>query len=73
VQPETERYVVAVKFKSGDKTYDFFAEVKVEVGQRVWVPMKNGGKTKAEVVEIKAESDKAQHAILGVVEEEKAQ
>jgi primosomal protein N' len=66
---DTTPTIIAVKFKGGDKTYDFFATIPVLVGQRVWVPMRNGGKTKAMVVQIKAESDNAEHTILGVVEE----
>jgi primosomal protein N' len=73
-QPATDRFVVAVKFKYGDKTYDYWCSIPVEKGQRVYVPTARGGETKAEVVEIKASSERAELlSVIGLVAEEPAQ
>jgi hypothetical protein len=66
---DTTPTIIAVKFKGGDKNYDFFATNPVLVGQRVFVPTSRGGETKAEVVDIKQGSDKAQAAALRLVED----
>lgn len=66
----TTRTIVAVKFsweKSG-KTYDYFADFPIKVGQRVYVPTKRG-EAKVEIVEIKTESEMASAAILRPVED----
>ena len=64
-----KRTIVAVKFKWGDNLYDYWADIPVTVGQRVYVPTARG-ETKATIVEIKTESDRVEKAILRVVEEE---
>jgi hypothetical protein len=64
------RTIVGVKFsweKSG-KTYDYFADFPVEVGQRVYVPTKHG-EAKVEIMEIKTESEMASASILRHVED----
>jgi cell fate regulator YaaT (PSP1 superfamily) len=65
-------YVAAVKFKwqKDEKTYDYFipTTLTVNVGDKVVVETKRG-ETKVEVMEIKSSSDKAQKAILRVVED----
>lgn len=65
---EQTRTIVAVKFKWGDKTYDYHAPFPVEVGQRVYVPV-GKGEAKGEIVEIKTESDRVEKSILRLVEE----
>ncbi|MDR9774455.1 hypothetical protein RJJ65_17645 [Rhizobium hidalgonense] len=66
----TTRTIVAVKFswEKGDKTYDYFADFPVEVGQRIYVPTKRG-EAKVEVVAIKTESEMASVAALRPVED----
>lgn len=66
----TPRAIVAVKFswEKGDKTYDYFVDFPVEVGQRVYVPTKRG-EAKVEIVEIKTESEMASVAALRPVED----
>ena len=66
------RTIVAVKFawEKGDKTYDYFADFPVEVGQRIYVPTKRG-EAKVEVMAIKAESEMASVAALRIVEPER--
>ena len=66
---DTPRTVVAVKFGFSDRTYDYFADFHVEVGQRVYVPTKRG-EAKVEIMAIKTESDMAEKAILRLVEAE---
>lgn len=66
---DAPRTVVAVKFKFGDKTYDYFANFPVEIGQHVYVPTAKG-ETKAEIVEIKIESERVEKSILRLVEDE---
>lgn len=65
------RIIVAVKFawEKGDKTYDYFADFPVEVGQRIYVPTKRG-EAKVEIMEVKAESEMASVAALRVVDPE---
>lgn len=66
----TPRTIVAVKFaweKEG-KTYDYFADFPVEIGQRIHVPTKRG-EAKVEVKEIKVESEMASVAALRPVED----
>lgn len=65
---EAARTIVAVKFKWGDALYDYYADFPVEVGQRVYVPTKKG-ETKAEIVEIRTESEKVEKSILRLVED----
>jgi len=63
------RAVAAVKFKwqkaEDAKTYDYFvpAGLELQTGDKVMVETKHGPK-EVEVVEIKAESDKAEKEIL---------
>ncbi|MBB3743859.1 primosomal protein N' [Rhizobium sp. BK591] len=66
----TTRTIVAVKFswEKADKTYDYFADFPVEVGQRIYVPTKRG-EAKVKIVEIKTESEMAAVAALRPVED----
>jgi hypothetical protein len=64
-----QRTIVAVKFGFSDKTYDFFSDIPVEVGQRIYVETSRG-ETKATIVEIKKESDRAERSVLRIVEPE---
>jgi hypothetical protein len=66
-QIEAPRTIVAVKFGFSDKTYDYFADFPVEVGQKVYVPTKRG-EAKVEIMAIKTESERAELAILRIVE-----
>jgi hypothetical protein len=61
--------IVAVKFGFSDKTYDFFSDIPVEIGQRVYVETSRG-ETKATIVDIKNESDRAERSVLRIVEPE---
>lgn len=63
------RTVVAVKFGFSDKTYDYFADFPVEIGQKVYVATKRG-EAKVEIVEIKTESDRAEKSVLRIAEPE---
>ncbi|MBB3234394.1 hypothetical protein [Phyllobacterium endophyticum] len=65
----SEHLIVAVKFGFSDKTYDFFSDIPVEVGQRVYVETSRG-ETKATVTEIKSKSDRAERSVLRIVEPE---
>ncbi|KQY78615.1 hypothetical protein ASD52_01845 [Ensifer sp. Root142] len=67
---QTPRTIVAVKFawEKADKTYDYFADFPVAVGQRIYVPTKRG-EAKVEVVEIKTASEMASVAALRPVED----
>lgn len=67
---DTQRTIVAVKFKweKEGKTYDYFADFPVEVGQRVYVATKRG-EAKVEIMEIKTESEMASAAVLRPVED----
>lgn len=60
---ETQSQVVSVRFGKSDNTYDYFCHFPVEVGQRVRVMTRNGW-AKVEVVEIKAESDRANQSVI---------
>jgi hypothetical protein len=71
-QQEAPRTVVAVKFGFSDKTYDYFADFPVEVGQKVVVPTKRG-EAKVEIMAIKTESERAEMAILRIVETEQTE
>ncbi len=64
------RTIVAVKFawEKDGKTYDYFADFPVTVGQRIYVPTKRG-EAKVEVMEIKTESEMASVAALRPVED----
>ncbi|WP_018445564.1 hypothetical protein [Rhizobium gallicum] len=64
------RTIVAVKFswEKADKSYDYFADFPVTVGQRIYVPTKRG-EAKVEIVEIKTESEMASVAALRPVED----
>ena len=64
-----ERMIVAVKFGFSDKTYDFFSDIPVEIGQKVYVETSRG-ETKATIVAIKAESDLAERSVLRFVAED---
>jgi hypothetical protein len=69
--------VAAVKFRWSDKVYDYLIpdDLSVAAGQAVIVETRNG-ETKAEIVEIKAESEAATKSILRIAEakkEEKAE
>jgi|GEM_PF-1169515 len=59
------RSIVAVKFawEKDGKTYDYFADFPVTVGQRIYVPTKRG-EAKVEVMKIKTESEMASVAAL---------
>ena len=59
------RKAVAVRFGGGDRTYDYWSDFPVEVGQVVVVPTKRG-ETRVTVVEIKDGSDQAQAALLRI-------
>ncbi|MBX4920955.1 hypothetical protein HJA76_14770 [Rhizobium bangladeshense] len=67
---EAPRTIVAVKFawEKAGKTYDYFVDFPVEVGQRIHVPTKRG-EAKVEVMEIKSESELASVAALRPVED----
>jgi len=64
------RTIIAVKFawEKAGKTYDYFVDFPVEVGQRVYVPTKRG-EAKVEIVEIKTGSEMASVAALRPVED----
>lgn len=64
------RTIVAVKFswEKDGKTYDYFADFPVTVGQRIYVPTKRG-EAKVEVMEIKTASEMASVAALRPVED----
>ncbi|KKX29574.1 hypothetical protein FDR95_00145 [Rhizobiaceae bacterium LC148] len=64
------RTIVAVKFawEKGEKTYDYFADFPVEVGQRIYVPTKRG-EAKVEIMATKTESQMASVAALRPVED----
>ncbi|UFW96178.1 hypothetical protein [Rhizobium ruizarguesonis] len=66
----TTRTIVAVQFswEKSDKSYDYFADFPVEVGQRIYVPTKRG-EAKVKIVEIKTESEMASAAALRPVED----
>ncbi|MBY5750768.1 hypothetical protein [Rhizobium leguminosarum] len=66
----TPRTIVAVKFawEKADKSYDYFVDFPVEVGQRIYVPTKRG-EAKVKIVEIKTESEMAAVAALRPVED----
>lgn len=59
----------AVRFRFSDKTYDYRVPdgLSVTPGQQVFVETRNG-ESKAEIVEIKSESEAATKSILRVVE-----
>jgi hypothetical protein len=61
-----KRMIVAVKFGFGDKNYDYFSDFPIELGQKVYVETKRG-ETKAQIVEIKSESDAAEKMVLRFV------
>ncbi len=63
------RTIVAVKFGFSDKTYDYFADFPVEIGQNVYVETKRG-EGKATIVEIKTESDRAEKSVLRFVSDD---
>lgn len=69
----TSLAVAAIMFKwqKDGKTYDYFIPegMKVNVGDKVVVETARG-ETTVEVIEIKAESDKAEKKIVRVVEPE---
>ncbi|MEQ1407734.1 hypothetical protein ABK249_22700 [Neorhizobium sp. Rsf11] len=64
------RTIVAVKFawEKADKTYDYFVDFPVEVGQRIYVPTRRG-EAKVEIMAIKTESEMASVAALRPVED----
>jgi hypothetical protein len=66
-QLNTERMIVAVKFGFSDKTYDFFSDIPVEVGQTAYVETSRG-EAKVKIVEIKTESDRAERSVLRIAE-----
>ncbi|WEX10332.1 hypothetical protein [Chelativorans sp. AA-79] len=63
------RTVVSVRFGKSEKTYDYFADFPVEVGQIVRAETRNGW-TKVEVVDVKSESDRAKQSVQPNVETE---
>ncbi|MBZ9600702.1 hypothetical protein [Phyllobacterium chamaecytisi] len=63
------RTIVAVKFGFSPNLYDFFSDIPVEVGQKVYVATSRG-ETKATIVEIKTESDRAERFVLRFVSED---
>jgi primosomal protein N' len=69
---QLDRKIVAVKFGSSERTYDYEATgFDVSVGQKVIIPMR-GREVSVEVVEVKAESELAKVAILRIAEPETA-
>ncbi|MET3648073.1 hypothetical protein [Phyllobacterium ifriqiyense] len=70
-QSLNKRMIVAVKFGFSDKTYDYFSDIPVEVGQKVYVETSRG-EAKVEIVEIKDGSERAEKAVLRIVEPETA-
>lgn len=62
-----KRKIVAVKFGFSDKTYDYFTDIPVEVGQVVYVETSRG-EAKVTIVEFKDASDRAERSVLRIAE-----
>ncbi|MBZ3691027.1 hypothetical protein [Phyllobacterium calauticae] len=60
-----KRLIVAVKFGFSDKTYDYFSDIPVEVGQTVYVETSRG-EAKVQIMEIKDASDRAEKSVLRI-------
>ena len=58
----------AVRFDGSDKTYDYFAPISVEVGDRVVVETRRG-EAVVTVAEIKDRSERAEKSILRMADE----
>lgn len=67
---QPDRIMIAGRFGSSERTYDYLCPFPVEIGQRVYVPTRKGGEAKVTVVEIKMASDSATVEALRIVEEE---
>lgn len=67
--PDAPHKIAAVKFGFSDRTYDYLLpdDLDVEPGAKVIVETRRGEAT-VEVVEIKAESDRAEKFILRIAE-----